>query len=173
VAVYRDTVTILQARDYGEGDRIITLFGRWQGKFAVIAKSVQKVTSRKRGHVQTFSITKVTCAEGKSLDILVEAESIFVLDTDGMDTPRYERLGFAAFVTKQFLAERVPEREIFDSWVRYITSDHSVEQTIEYVCLVLDRTGFLTDSRRETLITGDGKDLVRLRKYVDKVLETA
>lgn len=166
-------VTILQSRDYGEGDRIITLFGRRQGKFTVIAKSVQKITSRKRGHVQTFSITNVTCAEGKSLDVLVEAESIFVLDTDDMDTAGYERVGFAAFVTKNFLADRVTEREIFDSWVRYITSDHNLEQTVEYICFVLDQTGFLTDTRREQLIKGDKKDMERLRKYVEKVLEAA
>ena len=173
MAIYRDTVTVLQSRDFGEGDRIITLFGRRNGKFTVIAKGVQKLKSRKRGHVQTFSISKVACAEGKSLDILVEAESIFVLDTDEMDAERYERLGFAAFVTKQFLAERVPEREIFDRWANYIASEHTGEKTIDYICFILDQTGFLTRERREKLVQGDSQDIQRLKKYAERVLETA
>jgi DNA repair protein RecO (recombination protein O) len=62
--------------NYGEGDRILTLFTRDYGKFTVIAKGVRKPKSRKRGHVELFSHIKTQIVNSRGMKILTEAETV-------------------------------------------------------------------------------------------------
>ncbi|MDD4753342.1 MAG: DNA repair protein RecO, partial [Desulfitobacteriaceae bacterium] len=49
--IYSVEALILRARDYGEADKILTLYTREQGKVSAIAKGVRKPKSRLRGGV--------------------------------------------------------------------------------------------------------------------------
>ena len=172
MAVYRDSVTVLGSKNLNEADKLVILFGYNKGKFRAIAKGVRKLSSRKRGHVELFSLSRIACAEGKSLDILVEAECIFHLDTESMDTDEFERIGFTVYVLSKFLPDEVPEKDIFEKWVSYVKSDHDLEKTTRFVSYILRSLGFLTFEREERLITGSAKDMERLRRYVEKILDT-
>ncbi len=48
---YRTEAVIIRRRDFGEADRLLTLFSRVQGKMKAIAKGARKPQSRKTGHV--------------------------------------------------------------------------------------------------------------------------
>lgn len=67
---------MLKARQQGEADLILTLFSREYGKLVVRAPGVRRVTSRKRGHLQTFSQVRVFLARGKTWDVITEAQSV-------------------------------------------------------------------------------------------------
>lgn len=71
---YKTTGFIIRRADYGEGDRILTLFTQYKGKITAVAKGVRKSTSRKGGNVELFNLTRFQLAEGKGMDIIVEAE---------------------------------------------------------------------------------------------------
>ena len=73
---YSTQAIILKRFNYGEADRILTLFTDKHGKITVIAKGVRKPQSRKRGHVELFNHIKAYIVNGKSLGILTEAETI-------------------------------------------------------------------------------------------------
>jgi DNA repair protein RecO (recombination protein O) len=73
---YSTTGIILARKNYGEADRILNLYTKDFGRISLIAKGVRKPTSRKRGHIEIFSLLKLTAASGKGLDILIEAELI-------------------------------------------------------------------------------------------------
>ncbi len=74
MAMYRAVGFVIKRADYGEGDRILTLFTQYQGKITTVAKGVRKSTSRKGGNVELFNLTRFQLAEGKSMDLIVEAE---------------------------------------------------------------------------------------------------
>lgn len=69
-------VIVLKRHDYGEADRVITVYSRERGKFALIAKGVRRIASRKAGHVELFTHARMVLAEGRNLDVLTQVEMI-------------------------------------------------------------------------------------------------
>jgi DNA repair protein RecO (recombination protein O) len=67
---------ILKRKNFGETDRIITLFTRDIGKISCIAKGVRKITSRRSGHVEVFHRAHISYHEGKGMYALTEAQTL-------------------------------------------------------------------------------------------------
>lgn len=65
---------ILARKNFGEADRLLTVFSKHYGKLRVIAKGVRLLTSRKRGAIEIFSYCRFLLARGKNLDILTDVE---------------------------------------------------------------------------------------------------
>lgn len=63
-------------KNYSEADRILVFYSKDYGKVSLLAKSIRKPESRKRGSLEVFSHIKFSAAKGKSLDILTEVETI-------------------------------------------------------------------------------------------------
>jgi DNA repair protein RecO (recombination protein O) len=76
VRLYRTEAVILKRRDFGEADRILTLYTLGRGKVQAIAKGVRRIASRKSGHVELFTHAELLLAEGRNLDVLTQAETI-------------------------------------------------------------------------------------------------
>lgn len=73
---YSSEAIVLARRNYSEADRIIVVYSKDYGKLSLIAKSVRKTKSRKRGSIEVFSHIRFSAAKTKNLDILTEAEII-------------------------------------------------------------------------------------------------
>jgi DNA repair protein RecO (recombination protein O) len=67
---------VLHHLDYGETDRILTLFTLEYGKIQAIVKGVKKITSRKAGHLEPFTQVHLFLARGKDLAIITQAETM-------------------------------------------------------------------------------------------------
>ena len=67
---------VLRHADWGEADRLVTLFTREQGKLRAVAKGARKITSRKAGHLEPFTHVKLQLARGRSLFIVTQADTI-------------------------------------------------------------------------------------------------
>jgi len=61
--------------DYGEADRILTLFTPGRGKIKAIAKGARRTTSRIAGHVELFTCSQLQLAAGRDLEIITQGES--------------------------------------------------------------------------------------------------
>ena len=72
----RVEAVVLRHSEFGEADRLLTLYTREQGKLRCIAKGVRKIRSRKAGHIQPFSRAKLMLARGRDLWIITQAELI-------------------------------------------------------------------------------------------------
>ena len=73
---YRTESIVLRRSDFGEADRLLTLFSREYGKIRAIAKGARKPQSRKTGHVELFMRTRFLVARGRNLDIVTQAEMV-------------------------------------------------------------------------------------------------
>lgn len=76
VRLHRTPAIVLKRHDYGEADRILTLYTRERGKVRAIAKAVRRIASRKSGHIELFTHADVMLAEGRSLDVLTQVQTI-------------------------------------------------------------------------------------------------
>ncbi len=82
--LYRDEAIVLRTHKLGEADRIITLLSRNHGRIRAVAKGVRRTTSRWGSRLEPFTHVDLQLAEGRSLDIITQAETL---------TPFHSRLG--------------------------------------------------------------------------------
>jgi DNA repair protein RecO (recombination protein O) len=73
---YRSEAIVLRRRDFGEADRLLTLFTRDFGKVRALAKGARKPQSRKGGHIELFMRTNFLIARGRTFDIVTQAELV-------------------------------------------------------------------------------------------------
>ncbi len=73
---YRDEVVILRTHKLGEADRILTMLSRRHGKLRAVAKGVRRTSSRFGARLEPFMVADVQLYEGRSLDIVQQAESL-------------------------------------------------------------------------------------------------
>ena len=76
VRTYRSEAIVLRRIDFGEADRLLTLYSREFGKIRALAKGARKPQTRKAGHVELFMRSNFMFARGKSIDIVTQAELI-------------------------------------------------------------------------------------------------
>lgn len=74
--LYRTDALILRRADFGEADRLITVYTPNRGKLRLLAKGVRKTSSRKAGHVELFMLTNMLVAQGRTWDIISQAEIV-------------------------------------------------------------------------------------------------
>jgi len=94
---YRTQAIVLGHIEYGEADRILTLFTYQRGKITAIAKGVRKIRSHKAGHLEPFTNVNLFLAKGRNLDIITQAETVnphMGLRED------LERVAFASYVVE-------------------------------------------------------------------------
>jgi DNA repair protein RecO (recombination protein O) len=73
---YSSEGIVLARKNYGEADRIISVFSKDKGRIALIAKGTRRPKSRKRGHIEVFNRFKFQAVTGHGLDIMTEAEVV-------------------------------------------------------------------------------------------------
>lgn len=67
---------VLKRRNFGEADRILTIFSLHRGKISVMAKGVRKITSRRAGNIELLNRVQMYLHQGKTFLILTEASSL-------------------------------------------------------------------------------------------------
>lgn len=88
--VYRDEAIVLRTHKLGEADRIITLLTRQHGRVRAVARGVRKTTSRWGSRLEPFTHVDLQLAEGRSLDVITQAETLTPFSvTLGGDYERY------------------------------------------------------------------------------------
>jgi DNA repair protein RecO (recombination protein O) len=94
---FRAEAVVLRHSDWGESDRMLTLYTRQMGKVRAIAKGVRKVRSRKSGHLEPFTRVNLQLARGRDLFIVTQAEAI---DTYLGLRDNLVRLGYASYIVE-------------------------------------------------------------------------
>lgn len=71
---YFTEAVVLARRNYGEADRLLTIFSKHYGKLRVVAKGIRRPTSRKKSDLELFNYVRLFLVKGKNLDIVTEVE---------------------------------------------------------------------------------------------------
>jgi DNA repair protein RecO (recombination protein O) len=115
VTLYRDEGIVLRTQKLGEADRIITLLTRRHGRVRAVAKGVRRTRSKFGATVEPFSHVDLQLYEGRSLDIVNQAESLTSYgDRLSADYPRWT-VGTAVLETAERLTaeEKEPALRLF------------------------------------------------------------
>ena len=122
--LYRIDAIVLHRSDVGEADRLLTVLTRDHGKLRVNAKGARKVGSRKSGHVELFTRSKMLIAKGRGdIDIVAQAEIVEAYRGLREDLTRSTYAHYAVELVDSFAEEGTEQPELFDllaealSWV--------------------------------------------------------
>ena len=110
---FRLQALVLRHLDWGEADRLITLFSREEGKRRAVAKGVRKLRSRKSGHLEPFAQVNLLLARGKDLPIITQVETMESFSALREDL---HLLGYASYIVElvdRFTIEEEPNPEVY------------------------------------------------------------
>ena len=111
--VYTTEAFVLRRTDFGEADRILTLFTPGQGKVRAIAKGARRTTSRLAGHLEPFTRTQLLLATGRDLDIVTQAEARERLDALRDALWHATAAWYASELVDRFLEDADPHPRIY------------------------------------------------------------
>jgi recombinational DNA repair protein (RecF pathway) len=87
---YRDDGVVLRTQKLGEADRIITVLTRHHGRIRAVARGIRRTKSRFGGRLEPFTHVDVMVHNGRSLDVITQAEVIRAYGTPLVsDYPKY------------------------------------------------------------------------------------
>jgi DNA repair protein RecO (recombination protein O) len=67
---------VLRHSDWGEADRMLTLFTLEMGKVRALAKGARKPRSRKAGHLEPFTRVNLLLARGREILLVTQADTL-------------------------------------------------------------------------------------------------
>lgn len=115
MSLYRDEGVVLRTHKLGEADRIVTVLTRRYGRVRAVAKGVRRTTSKFGSRLEPFTHVDLQLYEGRSLDIVTQAESVRPYgERIATDYARYTA-GTAMLETAERLTpeEREPSLQLF------------------------------------------------------------
>lgn len=143
--VYKTEGVILKRRNLGEADTIFTLFSPDQGKFDAIARGVRKSRSRMGGHLEPLTRSRVMLAQGRSLDVFTQAETVEPYRTLREDLDRTAAAVYCAELLDAFTVEHHDQRELYRLFVEVLQTldaGYSVQVTRYFEVQLLALTGY-------------------------------
>lgn len=147
--LYRVQAIVLRRRDWGEADRLLTLYTRERGKLQAVAKGARKPASRKTGHVELFSRVQLLIARGRSLDIVTQAEMVEPYQAIRESLERSSLAHYMAELLDRFSGEGEAEPDMFEllagglSWLCQASDEAHLRLAARYYELhLLELAGF-------------------------------
>ena len=105
---------VINRRNFGEADRLVTVFSRKEGKIILLAPGVRKITSQRGPKVEFFNLIKTSISRGKTWDILTEAESKKTFSHLKKDLKRIKTAYQLCELTDRFIPEGEENEAVFD-----------------------------------------------------------
>lgn len=119
---YKTQGIIIRRRNFGEADRILTIFTRDHGKISAIAKGVRKPLSRLGGHLELFYTVNLILAEGKNFDTITGSEVIEDFSSLRQNLTLTGQAYYMAEIVDKLTGENLESKVIFNLLCDTLTS---------------------------------------------------
>lgn len=142
MALSKDQVVVLKSTNYSEADKILTVFGRQNGKFTLFAKGVRKIESKNRGNIQTLSVADITFYEGRNMATLRESSNVVATLIEGSDFELAQKL---IYMLNKLLPEHENENKIYDLLVNLLDGGLNKRSLNSFRMRFLKELGYMPD----------------------------
>ena len=136
---------ILKRSNFGEADRILTVYTKHYGKIKILAKGVRKISSRRGGIIEIFNHVILFLYQGKNFDLLTEAE---VKNTYQSWRKNLKKVGLAYYfceIVDKLTPEEQPHQRVFESLkdsLNKIETDYGLDLVRDFEEFLLKELGF-------------------------------
>lgn len=156
---YSSEGIILARKNFGEADRILSIYSKNKGRISLIAKGARRTSSKKRGHIEVFNLVKFQAAKGHGIDVMTEAEVIDDFADIRKSLKKVSLAYYFAEVIGKTSHEEEPNEKVFDlllSSLRKLEITKSLKKLrIDFVTGLLIIQGFWPEGK--VLENPDGK----------------
>jgi len=140
---------IISHKDFGEADRLVTLFSLEAGKIRGMAKGVRRMGSRKAAYLEPFMHSRVVLAKGKTFWILTQADGIKQYASIPESLEKTGRAAYIVELAERFTVEEEPSPQLFrliiDTLDRIDQDDDTFTPTLFFELRILGHAGFRPD----------------------------
>ncbi|MHB1005774.1 MAG: DNA repair protein RecO [Chloroflexota bacterium] len=144
--LYRTEAVVLKRSDFGEADRLVTLFTPNLGKLRVIAKGIRRPVSKMAGHLELFTHSQLLLAKGRNLDLITQSETLESFLAMREDLMRTTLAHYVAELTERLTPEHLEDYPLYRLLVdtlRRLDADKQPEIAVRYFEVqLLDHLGY-------------------------------
>jgi len=115
VPTYRANAIVLRRTNFGETDRILTVYSREHGKLSAIAKGSRRPVSRLAAATELFTYGKYLLATGRNLDVLTQSETRESFPGIRGDMHRIAYASYMVELLNVIVEDRDPNPELFNT----------------------------------------------------------
>lgn len=155
---------IIRRRNFGEADRIITIFSKHNGKITVIAKGVRKITSRRGALLEPLNHIKFHTVQSYSRKILTEVELINSFDADKPNSDNYQKIFVACELLDTLCGEDLPLESLYDKIVDFVYAKSADDSLINFKTDLLVNLGYWEQDKK--FISEDDS-----YRYIESIIE--
>ena len=158
---YKTEGIILKRTNFGEADRMLTVFTREQGKIKIIAKGVRRITSRRSPNIELFNHVTLFVHKGRNVDLLTEAQTIETFENIRKKLELVSLGYYVCELVDGLCAEHQQHINVYNLLVSTLRElDHGIIQKFETT--LLSELGFLTINPAVNMNT---------TSYIEQILE--
>jgi DNA repair protein RecO (recombination protein O) len=166
MATYKTEGVILKRSDFGEADRILTIYTNRHGKIRAMAKGVRKITSRKGGNLELFNHCVLFLARGRNLDIVTEAQVVNSFSRLGDELEKAAAAFYLVELVDQLTPDEQINRQVFDLLVDALddlrATSHQPQAVIQ---------GFEIELLKLLGFWSDAVDIKNIKGYIEEIIE--
>ncbi|WP_378953794.1 DNA repair protein RecO [Pelosinus sp. sgz500959] len=154
MAQYQAEAILVAVRDWGDADKIVTLFSREHGKIIAFANGARRPKSPLAGGMQLFTHLEVMLLPGKNSDSVKQCEVKHAFRQLQEDFNCMAYGAFIAELTAELCPERQPDPHIFDLLLtvfHVLTVRNPRIVALAYAWQLLSITGYSPEFDRCTL----------------------
>lgn len=111
---------VLRGLDFGEADRLLSLYSMESGLVRAVARGVRRPKSRMSGHLDQLMRSQVLIVHRRSLDLITQAQTISSYLPLRSDRWRTAYGWYCADLVERFSEEGLPNRAIYDELSRVL-----------------------------------------------------
>lgn len=149
---YHAQAVVIRHKEYGEADRILTLYTLEHGKVQAIAKGVRKLKSRKAGHLEPFTQVALFLAKGRNLEVVSQAEAIRTFPNIRANLKLTALAAYVVELLERFTFEEGENRQLYNLLVETLIrlDTGSAPETVVhyYEIQFMTRLGFRPELNR-------------------------
>ncbi len=122
MATYTTEGIVLRRQNFGEADRLLTIFTRGTGKIKAKARSVRKSVSKLAGHLDLLSCATMQIATGKTdIELVTQSQTVQIFRRVREDFQRTAAGMYAAELTDKITEFGAPDSRIYELLKQYLT----------------------------------------------------
>lgn len=118
---FRSEAIVLTRHDYGEADRILTLYTPAYGKIRAIAKGARRPKSKLGPHLDYFGRVALHLSRGRDLDVITSAELLEPHARLRVDIDAFGHASYYAELIRHLTQDRQENRRLYDLLMRSLT----------------------------------------------------
>jgi DNA repair protein RecO (recombination protein O) len=111
---YRVKAIVIGRSDFGESDRVYTLFSLERGKIRAVAKGVRRPKSRLQSGLDFFCTSSLYISKGRGLDIITSATIVSRPFAEGHSLDSIGYVSHLAEMTSRMMAEDQESESVYD-----------------------------------------------------------